>query len=317
MNINQNTIAICMATYNGETYLPEQLDSILRQTYDNWILFIRDDGSTDGTCSIIQQYITQHSDKIVLLEDTVPQRKCAAQNFVSILKAVSSRYAFSYFMFADQDDIWLNTKIEKSFSLMKQRESDGSVPTLVHTDLTVVNQDLDVLGESFFAYHSLNPRVTDLSHLLIQNNITGCTMLWNQALNQLLDLSASEIIMHDWWIGLSACAFGQIVCLQEPTVLYRQHGKNVVGATRVNSPRFILKRLLGYKHVQKSLKMAVAQANIFYQSYQKQLTEEQSRVVRVFSDLYAHNKMQRIITVCRHAFLKQGLIQCIGELLFI
>ena len=315
--MNQNTIAICMATYNGESYLREQLDSILNQTWEDWILFIRDDGSTDGTGSILQQYAAQHSSKIILVEDKTLQGGSAKQNFASVLKAASNHFPFSYFMFADQDDVWRNTKVEKSLALMKQNETDSSIPTLVHTDLTVADRNLSTLGESFFAYRALNPRVKDLPHLLIQNNITGCTMLWNRALNQLLDLSSSDIAMHDWWIGLVACAFGRISCLQESTVLYRQHEQNTVGATRVNSLGFILKRLLWHNHVKKTLKMAIDQAGAFYRHYRDRLTPEQARILLTFSDLYSHNKLKRVITVCRHSYLKQGWIQCIGELLFI
>lgn len=306
-----------MATYNGESYLREQLESILNQTWTDWVLFVRDDGSSDKTCTILREYAAKYEDKIILIEDSNLPGGSAKQNFASVLKAASIRYPFSYFMFADQDDVWLNTKIEKSLALMKQSESEGAVPILVHTDLTVVDRDLSILGNSFFAYRALNPQVKDLSHLLIQNNITGCTMLWNRALNQLLDLSSPGIVIHDWWIALTACTFGRIVCLQESTILYRQHGQNVVGATRVNSPGFILKRLLGHNHVQKTLKMAVTQADIFYRHYRDQLDPEQTFILQTFSNLYTQSKLQRIITVFRYSYLKQGLIQCIGELLFI
>ena len=306
-----------MATYNGAPYLREQLNSILNQTWRNWILFIRDDGSTDETCSILQQYAALYSEKILLLDDPELQGGSAKQNFASVLKAASARYPFSYFMFADQDDVWLSTKIEKSLTLMKESEASGSIPTLVHTDLTVTDRDLVVLGNSFFVYRALNPQVADLPHLLIQNNITGCTMMWNKALNQLLDLSSPDIAMHDWWIGLVACAFGKIICLHEATVLYRQHGHNVVGATQVNTLSFILKRLLGHNHVRNTLKIAVAQAGTFCHHYSSRLTPQQIQVLQIFSNLYAHNKLQRILIVCRHSYLKQGWIQCIGELLFI
>ncbi len=317
MHLNHNTIAICMATYNGASYLREQLDSILDQSWGDWVLFVRDDGSSDETCSILQEYAVKHEERIILIEDPDLSGGSAKQNFASVLKAASAWYPFSYFMFADQDDVWLNTKIEKSLALMKQGETDSPGPVLVHTDLTVVDQDLSVLGESFFAYRALNPQVTDLPHLLVQNNITGCTMLWNSSLNQLLDLSNPGIVMHDWWIGLVACVFGKILCLREATVLYRQHGRNVVGATRVNSPRFILKRLLGYNHVRQTLKQSVIQAGAFHRHYGDKLTKEQACILQTFSDLYSHNKFQRIITVYRHSYFKQGWVQCIGELLFI
>lgn len=317
MIIDNNTVAICMATYNGAQYLEKQLDSILKQTYQNWILFIRDDGSQDGTTDIIQRYGNLYSDKIVYITDPSLPGGSAKQNFASILRWVKQHYIFRYFMFADQDDVWLDTKMEKSIRLLQENEISPEIPLLVHTDLTVVDQDLNILGDSFFEYRALNPNVTDLRHLLIQNNVTGCTMLWNKSLNDLLNLENDAVAMHDWWIALTACVFGKILHIKEPTILYRQHGSNVVGATKVNTLGFILKRLSGGNHVRKTLRLAVAQASAFRNYYYECLSLEDRKILRIFSELYTHNKIMRIATVCRESFLKQGLVQIIGELMFI
>lgn len=317
MYIDHETIAICMATYNGETFLREQIESILKQTNQNWILFIRDDHSSDKTLQILQRYASLYMHKIVLIEDSALSGGSAKQNFASILSWVSAHYSFSYFMFSDQDDVWLDTKIEKTLQYMKANVLDQSVPALVHTDLTVVDRQLSVLDRSFFHYRNLNPHLTDLCRLLVQNNVTGCTMLWNRALNDLLDLENRDIVMHDWWITLVACVFGKILCFEEPTILYRQHGSNVVGATRVNSFQFILKRLSSYQSVQHKLRMSVAQAGAFLDYYETSLSHDQARILQQFSSLYTHNKLGRIIQICRGSYLKQGLIQIIGEVLLI
>ena len=315
--IDVNTVAICMATYNGEAYVSQQIDSILKQTYENWVLFIRDDHSMDKTPEILRQYAAQWQDKIILIEDTSLDGGSAKQNFASILSWVKGNYDFSYFMFADQDDVWMNDKIEKTLQVMRKAETEYHGPVLVHTDLSVVDRDLNVLGESFFKYRSLDPEIKDLRHLLIQNNITGCTMLWNRALNDRIDLGNDAIAMHDWWIALTACVFGRIICLKMPTVLYRQHGSNVVGATKVGSLSFIKMRLSNLPHVRRTFKMAVEQAREFAVYYKDQLRREQSEILHSFSALYEHNKLKRLTTVCRGSFLKQGWIQIIGELLFI
>lgn len=317
MTIDRNTIAICMAAYNGEAYLREQLDSIVRQTYGNWILFVRDDASTDGTLAILRQYAAAHPDRICLIEDAALSGGSPKRNFASILEWVESRYSFSYFMFADQDDIWQDTKIEKTFALLRAHETDDKMPLLVHTDLTVVDAALSVLGESYFRYRALDPRITDLRRLLIQNNATGCTMLWNRALNDLLDPGNPGAAMHDWWATLTACAFGKILCLEESTILYRQHTANVVGATRVNSLAFVWKRLRDAQYVRDTLKSAVVQAGAFLDSHKDRLSPEQIHILQLFSGLYSHGKLGRIALVCRESFLKQGLIQVLGELLFI
>lgn len=317
MNIDKNTIAICMATFNGEKYIADQIESILRQTYQNWILFIRDDNSVDNTQEIIRKYATLDPQRIILLRDESLVGGSAKQNFASILAWVSDKYDFSYFMFADQDDVWLDTKIEKSMKLLLLNEVSSGLPLLVHTDLQVVDQNLEALGESFFEYRALKPDITDLRHLLIQNNVTGCTMLWNRALNELIDLQDATVVMHDWWIALIASVFGKILALKEPTVLYRQHGNNVVGATKVNTIRFVLKRLAGNNHVRKTLRLSVEQAAAFRNHFLGKLNEEDDRILCTFSELYSHNKITRILTVCRECILKQGWVQIIGELIFI
>lgn len=317
MNINADTVALCMAAYNGGQYIEEQLNSILRQTYENWVLFIRDDHSSDETPEILRRYQQNYPHKIVLIEDPALSGGSSKKNFAGILSWVTARWDFSYFMFADQDDSWLEDKIEKSLNLMKQQEEGGNIPVLVHTDLKVVDRELQVLAESFFRYRSLQTDKKDLRHLLIQNNITGCTMLWNRKLNELVDLNQEAVAMHDWWMALAASAFGKIVCLEEPTMLYRQHGANVVGATRVNSLGFLWKRLTNLSHVKKTLHQAVEQAGAFLRYYENALTQEQKDILGEFSALYSHGKLQRVATVCRGRYLKQGLVQIIGELMFI
>ena len=317
MEINETTVAICMATYNGDQYIAQQIDSILKQSYENWILFIRDDGSSDDTQNIIRQYACKYGNKIMHITDPCLSGGSAKKNFASILSWVKQHYSFHYFMFADQDDVWLDFKVEKSMQLLMQNEVSSKIPLLVHTELKVVDQDLCVLSDSFFEYRALNASVTDLRHLLIQNNVTGCTMLWNKALNDLVDIEDDAVAMHDWWIALTASTFGKIIFLNKPTILYRQHANNVVGATRVNSASFVIRRLLGNNHVRRTLKIAVDQASAFQKYYAAQLDGENSHILEVFSDLYAHNKFVRVATVCRESFLKQGWVQIIGELLFI
>lgn len=113
-------------------------------------------------------------------------------------------------MFADLDDVWLEDKVEKSMNVMLEAETDNNQPFFVHADLVVVDQNWNVLVESFFQYRTLDPEVQDLRHLLIQNNVTGCTMLWNKKLNDLLNLEDDAIAMCDWWIALTTCVFWKI-----------------------------------------------------------------------------------------------------------
>lgn len=317
MNITENTVAICMATFNGEKYIKDQIDSIIRQSYDNWILFIRDDGSTDDTVRIIKNLLNGYPNKIILIEDSNLKGGSSKKNFATILNWVSHNYNFNYFMFSDQDDVWLENKIEVCIKRIKNEEKKGKSPILIHTDLKVVNQNLDVLGESFFRYRALDAEKKDLRHLLIQNNVTGCTMLWNKELNDLLDIQDDAVAMHDWWIALTAASFGKVIFIKESTILYRQHLDNVVGATKVNTISFILKRLTGSAHVKETLNLSIMQAKAFLNYYEDKLSYEQIEIIEKFVDIKHHNKIGRIITIMKGRYLKQGIIQIIGQLIFI
>ena len=317
MFIDRDTVAICLAAYNGEKYIAEQINSIINQTDQNWILFIRDDHSTDQTERIITEYSIQFADKIVLINDASLTGGSSKENFSSILRYVKTHYHFNYYMFCDQDDFWLQDKIEKSLSRIKYIEEKYGGAVLVHTDLKVVDAKLNVKGESFFRYRAINPKVKDLNHLVVQNNVTGCTMLWNKELNDLIQLDHKAIAMHDWWIALVACCFGTIECLNEPTILYRQHGANVVGATKVNTPAFIINRLRGRNHVKATLSMSFYQAAGLLSQYHDKLSDEQIHVLEEYITISGLKKSERIVSVLKGHYLKQGTVQIIGELLYI
>lgn len=317
MVITDSTVAICMATYNGEKYIKDQIDSILNQDYDDWILFIRDDNSSDSTFSICDDYSEKYQDKIILIKDQISTGKGSKSNFSCILKSISEKYDFKYFMFADQDDIWLSNKISVCFNRMKQQEKDYDGPLLIHTDLKVVDSSLNELSPSFFLYRNINPNITELNRLLIQNNVTGCTMFWNKKLNEQFDISDERIVMHDWWITLVAACLGKIVLINSPTIQYRQHEKNVVGATKVNSLYFIKLRLNNLDHVKNTLNSSMIQGEYFYQLYRKKMNLRQQELVYEFSTLRKKNKLGKITTIIKNRFYKQGIIQIIGELIFI
>lgn len=311
------SIAIMMATYNGESYIAEQLDSIINQTNNNWTLFIHDDNSTDNTFDILVEYQKRYGDKIVIITDKTVIGGSSEKNFAAIHKWVSENYKFDYYMFSDQDDYWYEFKIEETLNKMQEIEGEKISPILIHTDLEIVNKHLDNLGDSFFEYRALNPEIHDLNHLLIQNNVTGCTMMWNDTLNQLLDLTSDSVVMHDWWIALVAAAFGQIACLNKATIKYRQHGKNVVGATKVNTVGFIFKRLVGNAHVKETLNLAFFQAESFLQIYNHKLGKAESNLIKSFIEIPYKRKITKIRIIFKNKFLKQGKIQIIGELIFI
>lgn len=228
-------IAILLATYNSERYLRAQIDSILSQTYNDWKLFIRDDGSTDKTLDIIEDYIDKYPGKIVLIMDKKGSMR-AYRNFVELLQTVDS----DYYMFCDHDDVWLPNKVETSFNMIKSVEiSNPNTPAVIHTDMKVVDQDLKVLSESFWKYSRLLPDYCSFIDLVCCNCVNGCTMLFNKKAKEVALPNVSYCLMHDVLVAQSVAANNGVICaIKHPMVLYRQHVDNVIGAADVKKTFF-------------------------------------------------------------------------------
>lgn len=247
-------IAILMATYNGDKYLREQIDSLFAQTYQDWHLYIHDDGSKDNTITIINEYAQHHPDKITLLEYSSQGGAC--RNFLSMLESVDA----SYYMFCDQDDVWLPEKTELEMKQMKLIEQqDKSFPIIINTDLTVVDLHLNIISSSFWKYERIYPEYfKKFEDFAAMNIATGCTMLFNHCTKEAIIKPYDKALMHDAWITLCAInAHGIINNIITPTVMYRQHGNNTLGA------RDARKLTLTYRilHIIKILQLNISHYN--------------------------------------------------------
>ena len=220
---------ILLATYNGEKYLTQQIDSIITQTYKDWQLLIRDDLSTDNTVNIIKNYTCKYPDKIRLIEDN-KRHLGLAQNFGTLLELAQSEYI----MFCDQDDIWLPNKIELTLNTMKAAgQTWPNTPLLVHTDLKVVDETLMPIAESFWKLHRISPESDcQLKKIIYRNIVTGCTVMINKKAKEISMPFPPEARIHDWWIALNVVKYGKIIHIAMPTVLYRQHIANLIGAKK-------------------------------------------------------------------------------------
>lgn len=225
-------IAILMSTYNGSLFIKEQIESILKQTNKECLLYIRDDGSTDDTRMILQEYAKKNPNKIHLLRDEF-MNMGAGRSFMYLLKVVDA----DYYMFCDQDDVWMENKIERTYSYLRELEQKYGENTAigVFTDLTVVDADLTVLMPSLWKGDNRNPDfVYDFYKQWTNRHASyGCTQMFNLAAKKLLlPYRQFEGTMgaHDNWVEYILIKKGVYDYIDESTILYRQHGTNVVGA---------------------------------------------------------------------------------------
>lgn len=214
-------VCIMMTTYNGGKYLRAQLDSFAKQTYKNLVVVASDDGSTDDTFDILEEYKKQL--EIIVVKN--PKNHGACGNFLNAMKNAPKA---DYYAFADQDDVWAKEKIETLVSDL----AGVSGPALVYCDAEITDGDLKPSGRTFVRDNNyyLKPG-EELKQLLVSNYIQGCAMLFNRALFEKIDanIDPTSIAMHDWWIAQCAAIYGEIRFEEKCLQFYRQHGNNVLG----------------------------------------------------------------------------------------
>lgn len=272
---------ILMTTYNGESYVRAQLDSILAQKDERWHLTVSDDGSTDATAEILDDYATRYPDKITRYRSGRRFGQACA-HFLHLM----SRCDAAYMLFCDQDDVWYPEKVGRMLEAFTraEREHGADTPVLVFSDLTPVDEQLRPLAESMMAYQDQRTDGFDYRALLMQNVVTGGAAGMNRALARRAATERTEgIIMHDWWVAAVAARFGQIVYLPEALSAYRQHGDNVVGARDVRSAGYVARMLTSLGRVRGSLVDKKRQAALFAQTYAMELTVEDKAFLRGFA----------------------------------
>lgn len=227
------SVAILLATYNGEKYIKEQIDSLLSQTYSDITIFVHDDGSKDSTRQILD-VLSKENKQIVWLD--YPSQGGSMGNFLSILERVEADYYF----FCDQDDVWLNEKVERSVKALKDSEQKcgKQTPAVAYTDLFITDENLNVTDPSFWKIAGIHPDLlVDFNTAAAANGCTGCAMAFNKAAAISVIPHNGKATMHDSWVTLCALKAGGKMCpVKQPLIYYRQHSSNTLGAaTPVNT----------------------------------------------------------------------------------
>lgn len=309
-------IEILLGTFNGGAFLEQQINSILEQTCSEWKMIIRDDGSTDNTISLIEGYIEKYPDKFTLIVNERPSGS-AKNNFMRLIQDATA----DYIMFCDQDDFWEPDKIQLTYNMMIQLEKENNLttPILVHTDLAVADEQLEIIGSSFFDYMNL-PRKKELKELIIQNSITGCTVMINKTLLVLmLKLGEnSPILMHDHVAGILALLYGKVGLVDKSLIKYRQHGLNSVGAADANSINYKVNRFKrGRDSFKKDMETSYKQIQYLLKIYDVSACDSRiQKMMNRYSQLEQESKLEKISFFVRYGVLKHGLIRKVVQLLW-
>lgn len=228
-------VAIVLCTYNGASYLREQLDSLVIQTFTDWHCYAFDDCSTDGTQNILYEYAGRFPHHFTVTVNT-ERSGSAAKNFISATEHVFSSKQFDLLCYCDQDDVWDGKKL--AILAKKFQNVDSKKPLLVFSDLCIVDDHLNELHPSFISRISVGGYSKHIQRDFIQvdNIVPGCALVCNRALLESAVPFPEHTIMHDWWIVLVALKNGSIVFVPEKLVQYRQHAENTVGARRLSTP---------------------------------------------------------------------------------
>jgi glycosyltransferase involved in cell wall biosynthesis len=297
------TVAILVAVYNVEKHLEALLSSLLAQDYPSIQIHLRDNCSKDRTREILKQWQQRYPEKIHL--HFSPTNVGVIGNFAELTEIGNA----PYLMYCDGDDVWFPSKVSKTLAKMQQLEKEYgiSMPLLVHTDLQVVDEKLNVIAPSFWKYSKLNTheKCHQLPRLLVQNHVTGCTTMINRALKELAAPIPLNCVMHDWWLALVAACFGKIGCIPEATMAYRQHSSNDTGAKAYGLLRYFKRKRSKPNHaIQKS-----TQVQQFIERYQFSLSKHDQTLLHAYLRLQKASLVKKIALIIRHGFFKSGFLR--------
>ncbi len=282
-------VSVLMSTYNGERYIREQLDSILAQKEVEIFLLIRDDGSTDGTKQILNEYMNYYSNVQAYFRKNIG----VGRSFFSLLKNAPDA---DFYAFSDQDDVWLEDKLARAAEMLSGKSGRESA-ILYASNQIVVDKEKKITGKRYIQDPDYSFYKT-----LSRNVLSGCTMVMNKRMREeIMDHShcpSSNILetrMHDTWCMIVAHIVGQVVYDREGRILYRQHDNNVVGAGKKTFREYIddkMRRLISRKN--KGIRSQCARELLAM--FDKELGEERKRKLTMLANCHS---IRAAVRLCR------------------
>ena len=255
-------IDILMATYNGEKYLVEQLDSIINQTYHNWNLLIRDDNSTDKTLEIIQNYHKKDK-RIKILKDNKGNLGIV-RNFEELLKSSESEFI----MFSDQDDIWVENKLDMYLKMIEKIKNKGF---MIHSDAILFDKNKsNILKDTFISKKAINK---GLENVFFNYFVQGATILISKEIKNFILPFPKEVYLHDRYIHLISELFFERIFVNKALIYYRQHGDNQIGAKNT------VRELLSKRYFDERDRQLI---KVIYNKYGSLLTEDKKKLIEEY-----------------------------------
>ena len=260
--IENKKIDILMATYNGQKYLVEQLDSIINQTYHNWNLLIRDDNSTDKTLEIIQNYHKKDK-RIKILKDNKGNLGIV-RNFEELLKSSESEFI----MFSDQDDIWVENKLDMYLKMIEKIKNKGF---MIHSDAILFDKNKsNILKDTFISKKAIN---RGLENVFFNYFVQGATILISKEIKNFILPFPKEVYLHDRYIHLISELFFERIFVNKALIYYRQHGDNQIGAKNT------IRELLSKRYFDERDRQLI---KIIYNKYGSLLTEDKKKLIEEY-----------------------------------
>jgi len=306
--------AVLLAAFNGSRHLPELLDSLRAQTDPGFTVIMQDDGSTDNTPDLLRDVAAQDSRFVFGAEQG--KHLGAAGNFISLICQAEADYC----LLCDQDDLWEPGKVSVLKQAMQDMEKQHgeNVPLLVHSDCSLIDETGGMIGESFFRRQGWDPAAVTLPRLLVQNNVTGCTLIMNEPLRKLVaaHARAKDLFMHDWFIALTAASFGKIAFVSRPLTRYRQHEGNAIGASSQSLLTRGVSALRNRKDAKRRILLTYTHTKVFRKLYGEELPDPARTVVDAYLSTQRMQKLPRVLAVRRMGCVMQSPVTRLGQILF-
>lgn len=314
-------IDIAIPAYNSASWLDDLIESILEQDLDNWRIVARDDASTDSTAACLATWKQRLGERMIIVDGSDGRNLGPVGNYNAILSATTS----PWIMLADSDDVWRPGKVSLTWQAMRAAEATHgtATPVLVFTDAEVVDEHLQPVAESYWRWSRANLAAANVFHrVIVDSPAISSTMMVNRALIDLALPMTGAIWSQDWWAMMVAAAFGQIVKLDERTILYRRHSANDSLEPYAATTKGLVDRLLAApgsarKKLDRLIGQIAPQAGAFAERFHHELPASDLAALNAASRLPYDGGIQRRWSVVRHGLWFGSPIKNAGLILFL